>query len=187
MPNTVNLLVCLSPSSDRNSIDESSFYDIVNPFAPVINIKIVSRDDQIKAFVEVKNQYYAYNAISNLHGTILNVGKLNVYISNKQFISYFNPLDGVLGSLKNVKKDVPNTNIIFQNLDYDYFKSGVPIETENRMANLKQNSTDKIVSVTDHTDKITFNSKKCDIFDLKNLNKKCVNEKLFLSSNQFFK
>ena len=93
----VTLLVCLSPSVASHLITEASFFGIVNPLTPVSNVKMVSTEGQLKAFVQVKDEEAASSVIDALHGRTLQLGKLKVYVSNKKFINYEKRLSDILG------------------------------------------------------------------------------------------
>ena len=98
MSKPVSLLVCLSPSVPNMSINELSFYSMVNPIGKVTNLKIFGRDDQLKAFVEVENQKIAKMVLEKLHGKLLNIGKVKVFTSDKDKIVYKRTLNEVLSS-----------------------------------------------------------------------------------------
>ena len=96
MSRSVNLLVCLSPSSTPETITELSFYTMINPIAKVTNIRMVAREGQMKAFVEVENQFKAELVIGELHGRLLNLGKVKIFVSNKESIYYNRSLESLL-------------------------------------------------------------------------------------------
>ena len=96
MQKSYNLLVCLSPAIATETLGEHSFYSIINPIAPVLNLKLISREGQFKAFVEVENKLKADLIISKLHDQILNIGKIKVFVSHKQNICYDRTLDELL-------------------------------------------------------------------------------------------
>lgn len=88
----VTLLVCLSPSIAPELIDEVSFYGLVNQITPVSNLKMVSKEGQLKAFVQVQDESAATEVINGLHGKTFRIGKVKVYLSHKKFINFERPL-----------------------------------------------------------------------------------------------
>lgn len=92
----VTLLVCLSPSVPHETIDELSFFDIVSPIVQVLNVRLIAREGQMKAFVQVPDQVSADLVIEKLHCQLLNLGKTKVFISNKSAINYTRNLDEIL-------------------------------------------------------------------------------------------
>lgn len=115
----VTLLVCLSPSVAPETITEQSFFSIVNVIAPVQNIKIIARDGQMKAFVEVPNTVAAQCVIDKLHCKLLNVGKVKVFVSNKNHINYTQTLQQLLcvasevsdGSFSGLRPSITNAPV----------------------------------------------------------------------------
>lgn len=101
----VTLLVCLSPSISAKLINELSFYHIINPIAPVSNLKIITKEGQIKAFVQVENQDSADKVIDKLHGKLLNVGKVKIFITHKKYINYNATLQKVLAPCSNISQE----------------------------------------------------------------------------------
>ena len=93
----VTLLVCLSPSVAPQLITEASFFGLVNPITPVSNLKMVSAEGQLKAFVQVHDQMAATSVVDTLHGYTHAIGKLKVYVSHKKFINYEKRLSEILG------------------------------------------------------------------------------------------
>lgn len=98
----VSLLVCLSPSVSSDQITELNFYHIINPIIPVINLKLISKEGQMKAFVQVENESAANTVLNKLHCKLLNVGKVKVFISNKRYINYDKLLQEILMSSNNI-------------------------------------------------------------------------------------
>jgi len=60
-------------------------------------MKIISRDSTVKAFVKI-NESAAGAVIDALHGKTLSCGRIKVFLSHKQFISYEKPLAEVIKS-----------------------------------------------------------------------------------------
>lgn len=81
------LLCCLNPSVDPQTIDELSVYEIFKEHAVVKNVKVFSRDVLIKAFVEVDADSVE-QAIRKTHMQTFSVGKLKVYESHKENITF---------------------------------------------------------------------------------------------------
>lgn len=96
MQKSVTLLVCLSPSVPHETITELDFYEIVAPVTPVHNVRLIEREGQMKAFVQVSSQKAANLAIDSLHCQLLNLGKTKLFISNKAAINYNMSIDQVL-------------------------------------------------------------------------------------------
>lgn len=82
------MLCCINPLGQPESIDEFVFYQMINPIAPVINIKIFDKKSQVKAFVQVETQELVDKVIKELTGKQLNIGKVKVFLSNKKFIAF---------------------------------------------------------------------------------------------------
>lgn len=93
----VTLLVCLSPSVAPQLITEASFFGLVNPITQVSNLKMVSTEGQLKAFVQVHNDVAAASVIDALHNSTHALGKLKVYVSHKKFVNYEKRLTEILG------------------------------------------------------------------------------------------
>lgn len=90
------ILCCLNPTCPAETIDEFTFYRMVNPVTQVINIKIFDRASQVKAFVQVSDEGAADIVIKELHGKQMNIGRIKVYTSHKKFISFDKPLPMIL-------------------------------------------------------------------------------------------
>lgn len=84
----VTLLVCLSPSVPQEKINELSFFNIVNVFVEVKNVRIVTLEGQMKAFVQVADRTSADFVIGKLHGRLMNIGKVKVFESNKRCVIF---------------------------------------------------------------------------------------------------
>lgn len=81
------------PSSQVN---ELVFFHLVDQIAPVKNIRMIAHEGQLKAFVQVEDHMCAERVIAALNGQLMNVGKVKVFISNKGFVNYEQPLDQVI-------------------------------------------------------------------------------------------
>lgn len=90
MSKNVNLLVCVNPSVPLESIGEADIFEALNPVVQVLDIKIISRESVLKAFVKV-DENLAPIAISELHGKSISCGKLKLFLSHKQYINYEKP------------------------------------------------------------------------------------------------
>lgn len=118
--NNVTLLVCLHPSVPADNIGEISFYHLVNKVTPVRNVKLVSREGPIKAFVQVDNNHEVNRVMEALNEMKTNIGRIRIFVSHKKFINYEKPLQALL-------KDTEESN-------YDFNEPG-----SDRMTNFAQN------------------------------------------------
>lgn len=103
----INLLVCLSPKIPSQAINELTFYNIISPYSLVFNVRVVSLEGQVKAFVQVKDEAAAVAVISAINGQKTSIGKVKVFISNKKFINYEKTLHQIIdevetSNLKNI-------------------------------------------------------------------------------------
>ena len=92
----VNLLLCVIPTAPTDSIDEINFYYIVQPLVQVYNVKMVSRNSPLKAFVQVKDDDAAEVVIAATHGKITPLGKTKTFVSFQRFVNYEKPLKDIL-------------------------------------------------------------------------------------------
>lgn len=121
------LLCCINPTGSMDDIDEFTFYQMVNPIVPVINIKIFDKTSQVKAFVQIESEELAELAIKDLHGKQMNIGKIKVFVSHKKFVAFDKSLPEILAqanrsSLEHVdvqdfvtKKPAPDANPYLNN------------------------------------------------------------------------
>lgn len=93
----VTLLVCLNPTIKPELINELSFYRVISPITPVSNVKMVSKEGQLKAFIQVTDDHSAATVISAIHGKVVSFGKIKVFVSHKKFVNYEKPLAEILG------------------------------------------------------------------------------------------
>lgn len=89
------LLCCVNPISDPDDVDELSIYQLFKEHAVVKNVKIFSRDVQIKAFVDVDKESVD-QCIQNLHLQNTIIGKLKVYVSHKDNITFDKDLQTII-------------------------------------------------------------------------------------------
>lgn len=128
MDNQVNLLVCLGPSRAQSKINQAILYLIMRPVVRILNIKIITLENQIKAFNQVENQTSADLAISKLNNKLLNMGKVRVFVSNKTNITYAQSLEQILAesgnslTQKNEKPSLSNRNF---SLNQNYNESSL--------------------------------------------------------------
>ena len=103
----VNLLVCLSYKASPKSINELLFYNIVNQFTPVLNVRMISKKGQAKAFVQIANSTVGESVITELNGKRISLGKIKVFLSHKSDVIYEKPLELVLrdARIENVQLD----------------------------------------------------------------------------------
>ena len=92
----VTLLVSLTPSIPRKRINELSFYDLVHPVANIRNIKLIRSAKVPKAFVQVANARMADLVIEKLHDQRACMGRVKVFISNKEHVHYSCSLEETL-------------------------------------------------------------------------------------------
>lgn len=90
------LLCCINPTGPMDDIDEFTFYQMVNPLVPVLNIKIFDKSSQVKAFVQIENEELAEVIIKDLHGKQMNIGKIKVFVSHKKFVAFDKSLPEIL-------------------------------------------------------------------------------------------
>ena len=93
------LLICITPGGENVKLNEIAFFKIVNPIAPVLNIRLIAADAQYKAFVEVENKIMAEKVISAINQTLCEYGKIKVFISHKKSIHYDKKLNQILDEL----------------------------------------------------------------------------------------
>ena len=96
----VSILVCLSPSVNCQSITPLAFYNIVNPISSVLNIRMVSIEGQIKAFVLLKTLKAAEDVISSINEKTCSLGRIKAFFSTKKIINYDKSLSQVLEESK---------------------------------------------------------------------------------------
>lgn len=109
------ILCCINPTGSIDDIDEFTFYQMINPITPVINIKIFDRGSQVKAFVQIEDEEVAEKVIKDLHGKQMNIGKIKVFVSHKKFIAFDKPLPQILAqanrsSMEHVNIDQPTVH-----------------------------------------------------------------------------
>lgn len=92
----VTLLCCINPNGSMDDIDEFTFYQMINPIVPVLNIKIFDKTSQVKAFVQIESEEHAELAVNDLHGKQMNIGKIKVFISHKKFVAFEKSLPEIL-------------------------------------------------------------------------------------------
>lgn len=90
------LLCCINPTGSMDDIDEFTFYQMVNPIVPVLNIKIFDKTSQVKAFVQIEGEELAEAVIKDLHGKQMNIGKIKVFVSHKKFVAFDKSLPEIL-------------------------------------------------------------------------------------------
>lgn len=93
------LLCCINPASSIDNINEFTFYQMINPVAPVVNIKLFHNDAQVKAFVQVKTLEQVEKVIKELYNKHLNVGKIKVFLSYKKYIAFEKSLAQIVESV----------------------------------------------------------------------------------------
>ena len=81
------ILCCIKPTIDSLNIDELSIYNIFKEHAHVKNIKIFSRCEIIKAFIEIDCQSVD-QIIKAIHMQNCEIGQLSVYLSHKDSINF---------------------------------------------------------------------------------------------------
>lgn len=96
MQRSPSLLVCLSPSVPPSQVNELVFHHLVDQIVPVKNVRMIAYEGQMKAFVQVEDQESAEAVILALNGRLMNVGKVKVFVSNKNYVNYDQPLHQVL-------------------------------------------------------------------------------------------
>ena len=109
------ILCCINPTGSLDEIDEFTFYQMIHPITPVINVKIFDRGSQVKAFVQVEDEEVAEKVINDLHGKQMNIGKIKVFVSHKKFIAFDKPLPQILAqanrsSMEHVNIDQPTVH-----------------------------------------------------------------------------
>ena len=107
------LLVCLTPTISPQSVNELTFYQVVNPIAPVMNLKMVSTEGQIKAFVQVSDEAAADSVITAINGKKTSIGKFKAFLSVKKFVNYEKSLVQILTEVQDnvtLEKGTENNN-----------------------------------------------------------------------------
>jgi len=113
----VTILCCINPSINTSDITEYTFYRILNSYAEIKNVKMISKDGQVKAFVQVSNHYLASKLIETVDNSVTNCGTLQMYLSHKKYISFdrtmkqiISDADGIVGFVIYKSKDL-STNV----------------------------------------------------------------------------
>ena len=105
----ITLLVSLKPSKPQKDINELIIFDLVNPITDVMNLKPISKQNCIKAFVQVKSKQMADIVVNKLHGQNLDIGRIQAFISHKKYIHYEMNLKEVLKACRqNTKTRLSN-------------------------------------------------------------------------------
>ena len=94
-----NLLICIKPLIETRMINELTFYQLINPITPVLNVKIISWESQVKAFVQVNDEDAAIIVSGSFHKKKLTIGQISVFLSHKKFISYEKSLSQIYKEL----------------------------------------------------------------------------------------
>lgn len=101
------ILCCVNPIANSDNIDELSIYQIFKDHAIVKNVKIFSRDVQVKAFVEIDAESVD-KCIKTLHFQNSEIGKLKVYVSHKDNITFDKDLKTIFNEL--LYRNDPNSH-----------------------------------------------------------------------------
>lgn len=116
MSKAVNLLVCLNPLPHENQMSELDFFTLVNPIAPVINLKLISKEGQLKAFVQVQNEQFAHMVIEQLHRQSVKWGRVKVFYSHLKCVYYSQSIGELMTSAVNKSdNEYRKTNLRIQN------------------------------------------------------------------------
>ena len=99
MTKPVNLLVCLNPLPQENQISELDFFVLVNPIAPVTNLKLISREGQLKALVQVQDEQFAQMVIGQLHRRSVKWGRVKVFYSHLKCVYYNQSIGEIMMSV----------------------------------------------------------------------------------------
>lgn len=84
----VYILCCLNPSMSTFNITEYTIYQLLMPYVIVKNIKLISTDGQVKAFVQIGDSCAVEWLISELHDAHTSCGQLQFYLSHKKRITF---------------------------------------------------------------------------------------------------
>lgn len=106
------LLCCLNPTVDPQAVDELTIYDIFKKYGTVKNVKIFSRDVLIKAFIEISDDSVE-NCIENTHLQIFQIGKLKVYVSHKNNVTFDRDLKTIISESAHLKTSTSQLNSYF--------------------------------------------------------------------------
>ena len=164
----VNLLLCVIPTTSIDNIDEINFYDIVQPLAQVYNVKMVSRNSPLKAFVQVKDDNAAEVVITATHGKITPLGKTKTFVSFQRFVNYEKPLKDILRNRQSqdkLNKDISEgqvTDKIHQvigksNLDIEQQKISNKSLKSNEELKFYQNNVDPVIIKNNKNAEQAFN------------------------------
>lgn len=125
------LLCCINPINNPDDVDELLIYQLFKEHALVKNVKIFSRDVQIKAFVEVDRESVE-ECIQALHLQTTSIGKLKVYVSHKDNIAFDKDLQTIFSESSHKlehsykqschEKDQEANSISYNKLDRDRVK-----------------------------------------------------------------
>ena len=91
------ILLChLELSNKKLLVDEFLIYQIFKRHVIVKNIKVFGGNGLVKAFVLVDDEISQQTAITELHDTELNIGRIMVFQSHKQYISFERSLKDII-------------------------------------------------------------------------------------------
>lgn len=145
----VTLLCCINPSVASEDITELTLYETVSAVAPIKNLKMISNQGQVKAFIQVEDHFIAETIIKHLNGKMLKFGKMKVFVSHKKYVAFEKPLKYVLAEATGITNDEsyktwmetnPRFNCVETNDIFSY--SGENIENSSDHNYLYQNPRD---------------------------------------------
>lgn len=90
------LLVCFTPVKNSPVANEYQIYKIFKEHVIVKNVRVFSREKQVKAFILLEDQESINRAISELHQKNSEIGKLTVYQSHKKYIAFEKSLHTII-------------------------------------------------------------------------------------------
>lgn len=88
MSDQVNVLVCLSAQHSFIRITELHIYNLVNIIAPVLSIKLLSSEGELRALVQLLDHTAANFVIAELDGRSTALGQVRVLLSQHSNVDY---------------------------------------------------------------------------------------------------
>lgn len=99
----ITVLCCLDPSINTNMITEYTFLSLLSPVALICNVKLISNDGQVKAFIQLPSQNVAQKLIDITDQKTTSCGRLRLYLSHKKFVGYPKRIKEIMREKKGVE------------------------------------------------------------------------------------
>lgn len=168
--NSSLLLCCINPSINTNDITEYTFYRLLNPYTSIKNIKLISIDGQVKAFIQVENYESASKLIKTVNNSISNCGGLQIFLSHKKYVAFDKSISKIISEAIGIKGFIIDKNSNMPLAEYNNDNSYIhqTIKNKNRGKNC-WNENENTVQVNFNKLRKT-NSNKINVPQLKSKN-----------------